>query len=1389
MAHNGRVRARWSVAGALAGVLAVAASGCDFGPRVPGSGPAPVELPDVVGQVGPDGAPVADAALPVEPVGLQLLAVSPPRGSTQGGDSVTLVGTGFVSGMVVRFGEVEAPNVLVASPELAGVTTPPGKSGSVDITVELPDGDRAVLPDGFEYFEPFGIDSVEPASGPVEGGTPVTIHGHGIPPDAWVLLGTRPVIAQQWVDSETVLALTPQAAGAGPVDVKLATRHGLAVLPDGFEYRAALTVDRVVPPVGPAGGGQTVRIEGAGFEDGAEVRIGGATAEVLDRAFDGSWLKVLTPQGTPGPADVEVTSGDEHAVLPNGFFYVDPASLAGPLDALAVVPDHGPVSGFVSVWVAASGLTSPDDTAVHFGEYNAGIAKVNPALGFAEVVLPKAAGPGVVDVSVSSANGADVLPGAFRYDAVPVVTSVEPDHGPAAGGTQVVLHGTGLSAVTAVRIGALDASDLTVIDDATVQVTTPPGSPGFNDVVVEAPGGAFTLPDAFLYEADGLVVFGVDPASGSMAGGQTVHVLGTGFAEDALVFFGDTLAPDVTWVSPGELVATTPPSEQPTTVDVLVRNPGAGEAVLPAAYTYFNPATGFGGTWGDPVEGVLNVSVLDVWTNDGVEGALVVAQTASGETLKGYTDVAGHLTLTGDALVGAQKLTAWHPDYSAASIVDFDAENATILLFPKSPPASGGGGGFPLGDVGRIVGKAVFSEKLLIPPPGSCADSPVPPVDDGQFGPAVGALCSPCEEDADCGPAVWGNTCTTLVDGERVCTTPCEIAEDCPEGFACLAPSLGASPRCMPVVGKVRIRCETTRKDAFSTNPEPGDGAVANLTTGEFDMWSRGGEVAVVCTAEAIGAQGRTTPLAMGAAWPVLVKPGGVTEGVSVPIDVSLDRTVDFTLDYPPSGLEALPAHRLRAMVSFGDYGVLDIARLELPFGADWVTVEHTPVALDHSLDGASWLIVAGAFGADSTWAQWIPPYSVAVLRELPALADRHVYRPVGPGEWAPDDANLGPVADLWGDEATGVLYAAGEDGLVYRDAGSGWAAAATAAQDAWSDLDGRGADDVWVVGQNGTVLHFDGTTFGLAGKVPGAGRAVAVFGEDGVAVGGESGAFAWDGAQWTPLPLPEVFEVHAMAGGPDGSLWVAGSGGKIYRGPGIEGPFVSASLPSAATVEALWADEEGTWAAGSFGSLWHRTAGAGKWTPIATGTTRTVRALWRSASGVLYAAGDRGLVLAVSVDGTVTDLSLPKAGIRFEGVWGQGEQVAAVAGHDAVLIGPLLEVAEPLPPLSDGLLVGNELSWSAPGAPADFTYVRIGEPWWSPLWEIVADGALESIELPDLESLAGWDQIQGNDIYLEITRGRIEGFDIDNFSYVMLYFPLDVWDAWSTRVTYVSAD
>ncbi|MFG2827043.1 IPT/TIG domain-containing protein [Streptomyces sp. NPDC048434] len=242
----------------------------------------------------------------------------------------------------------------------------------------------------------------------------------------------------------------------------------------------------ISPNQGSTGGGTTVNITGTGLGGATAVHFGAKTGIIT--ANTPTSVTVTSPSGS-GTVPVTVTTPGGTS-NPLSFFYV-----GAPFKS-SLAPVTGVTAGGNTVTINGSGLSTA--TAVHFGAATATPIVVND--GQLTVTVPAGAAAGPVSVSVTTAGGTNNGL-SYTYVDVPTVGTLNPNSGPATGGTVVTITGTNLSTTQSVTFGATPAP-FSVINDTTLSVVTPPtpdGAPGPAEVTVTTSGGSATA--AFTYVA------------------------------------------------------------------------------------------------------------------------------------------------------------------------------------------------------------------------------------------------------------------------------------------------------------------------------------------------------------------------------------------------------------------------------------------------------------------------------------------------------------------------------------------------------------------------------------------------------------------------------------------------------------------------------------------------------------------------------------------------------------------------------------------------------------------------------------------------------------------------------------------------------------------------
>jgi len=291
---------------------------------------------------------------------------------------------------------------------------------------------------------------------------------------------------------------------------------------------------------------------------------------------------------------------------------------------------------------------------------------------------------------------------------------VDPDYGPFGGGTEVTVRGNGFTSSAEVTFGgrAVDPLYLEFVDSRRIIVhRTPPGDPGPADVAVTVSGDTALLAGGFTYEA-----IAVQPTTGSVAGGTYVTIagLGTHWDDTTLVTFDGVPATGITVENEQQLTCFTPPGTAGD-ADVKVITGGDVEEAH-RGFTYITTADPFfGGMGGGPIDGTLNVVVMDEITGNGIPDAFVAVGDPTTTSLKGRTDMLGQITFSQVGLHGPISVLAAATDYESSMFVEFDARDISIFLYKPPEPQPGP---IPPGpQIGHIHGNVLFGEAVGIGSP------------------------------------------------------------------------------------------------------------------------------------------------------------------------------------------------------------------------------------------------------------------------------------------------------------------------------------------------------------------------------------------------------------------------------------------------------------------------------------------------------------------------------------------------------------------------------------------------------------------------------------------------------------------------------------------------
>jgi uncharacterized repeat protein (TIGR01451 family) len=166
------------------------------------------------------------------------------------------------------------------------------------------------------------VTSLSPSSGPVEGGTAVTITGSGFTGATAVSFGTKPAASLSVVSDSEITTTSPLGTGAGALDVTVTTPGGTSATSpaDQFTYAAGNPpqVTGVTPVEINTSGGTVITISGSGFTGTTEVRLDTTEYEIPVETFtvvNDDTIQATTPP-TPSSDELRI---DVRVITPGGI--------------------------------------------------------------------------------------------------------------------------------------------------------------------------------------------------------------------------------------------------------------------------------------------------------------------------------------------------------------------------------------------------------------------------------------------------------------------------------------------------------------------------------------------------------------------------------------------------------------------------------------------------------------------------------------------------------------------------------------------------------------------------------------------------------------------------------------------------------------------------------------------------------------------------------------------------------------------------------------------------------------------------------------------------------------------------------------------------------------
>ena len=245
---------------------------------------------------------------------------------------------------------------------------------------------------------------------------------------------------------------------------------------------------------------------------------------------------------------------------------------------------------------------------------------------------------------------------------------------------------------------------------------------------------------------------------------------------------------------------------------------------------------------------------------------------------------------------------------------------------------------------------------------------------------------------------------------------------------------------------------------------------------------------------------------------------------------------------------------------------------------------------------------------------------------------------------WSPklsNDAYERTLRDVWA-FAEDDVWMVGDDGALIHLVATKWNTAEIAGpfykNHSFFGLWGRqdsGSYEAWAVGEKGAVLYYDGENW--ADRTSAAGVDLNDIDGTGweqvVAVGGDGTLLKFDGTDWYGLERATASALRGVAA-VDGAFLAVGDKGAVVKVTGDLATLLETSFET--DLFGVCAGS-GLVAVGGQGKMYKSADGAG-WEPLASGVFNTLRDCTFDSDGVVWAVGDQGRIVRVEGDVAAVD-------------------------------------------------------------------------------------------------------------------------------------------------------
>ncbi|MFC1925912.1 WD40/YVTN/BNR-like repeat-containing protein [Chloroflexota bacterium] len=258
----------------------------------------------------------------------------------------------------------------------------------------------------------------------------------------------------------------------------------------------------------------------------------------------------------------------------------------------------------------------------------------------------------------------------------------------------------------------------------------------------------------------------------------------------------------------------------------------------------------------------------------------------------------------------------------------------------------------------------------------------------------------------------------------------------------------------------------------------------------------------------------------------------------------------------------------------------------------------------------------------------------------------------------------------IWGNSASDV-FALGSNGTILHYDGNSWnpmespVIPTISGGDHYQDAWGSSSSDVFAVGDDGTIIHYDGgnwtemesgTNFQLNG----------IWGSsasDIFAIGHAGTILHYNDSNWNSMSSPATTVLHDVWGSSSSDVFVVGVGGYIFHYDG--NTWSQMTSVTSNRLFSVWGNSPSDiYAVGQYGTILHYNGSS--WSQMTSGTSYYLHGIWGSSPSDIYAVGSWDSIL--HYDGSSWSQMTIGTSCHLQGIWGSSSDVFAV-GYDGIIL------------------------------------------------------------------------------------------------------------------------